>query len=370
MLQTKSLAKSFAFAIAALICGCMLQIAFAQPASDSKSPADTGATAAPAAPSTGAAAKPSRIVANVNGIAIFRSDIERDLAAASKGRKLTPEQTAQIQASLLEQQIDRAALQDFLASQKVTASKDEIDAAMAQIAKRLASQKSSLEKVIESTGAPESVFRMEIGRQLAWNKFANNQMTDKELEGFFKQYHDRFDGTQRRVSHILLRPESGTDEAAIKALVDDANKLRDDINAGKITFEAAVERYSGGPSRREKGDLGFIPPQGVMVPQFSEAAFTLQPGEISKPVVTPFGVHLIKVTDTKAGKKTWRDVAGDLRPIYAQLLMKQIIEKQREALKDKIDYADDFPHFKPGTQELATPESATPASTTSSGGSP
>jgi parvulin-like peptidyl-prolyl isomerase len=290
----------------------------------------------------------------VNGLPIFRRDIQHDLENTTKGRQLTPEQTAQLQASLLEQQIDRAVLQNFLTAQKMSASADEVESAMTQIRTRLKQQKSSFEDVLINAGQTETAFRAEVAKQLSWNKFANSQMTDKALQDFFKQFHERFDGTERRVSHILLRPSAAGDDEAVKALVAQAENLRDQIKSGAISFEAAADKYSAGPSRRNGGDLGYIPAQGVMVPQFSEAAFTMQPGEISKPVVTPFGVHLIKVTDVKPGTKTWRDVANEMKPIYSQLLLKQVLAHERETMKDKIEYADDFPHFRPGTTELAT----------------
>ncbi len=339
---------------AVLVAMLLSRATFAQ-SSDATGTAAPADTAAKSGATTDAPAKPSGIVAKVNGIPIFRRDIERDFENSTKGQKLAPEQIATLKANLLDQQVDQALLQDFLAAQKVSASKEEVESAMTQIRTRLKQQKSSLDDVLTNSGQTETAFRNQVGKQLAWNKFATSQMTDAQLQNFFKQFHERFDGTQRRVSHILLRPSGGTDPDSIKALVAQADDIRNEIKAGRISFEAAAEKYSAGPSRRQGGDLGFIPSQGVMVPQFSEAAFTLDRGEISSPVVTPFGVHLIKVTEIKPGTKTWRDVASDMKPVYAQLLLQQVLANQRKALQDKIEYTDDFPHFKPGTKELATP---------------
>jgi peptidyl-prolyl cis-trans isomerase C len=315
---------------------------------------DPKAATPPAA--TDSTPKPSSIVAKVDGLPIFRRDIERELAATTKGQQLTPETTALLQANLLQQQIDRTLLQNFLAAQKMSATSEEVESAVARIRSQLKQKKSSLDDLLTQTQQSESAFRTTVSRELAWNKFLNSQMTDQALQDFFKQYHERFDGTERRVSHILLRPGStSADEAAVKALVVQAGQIRDEIKSGSTTFEAAAEKYSAGPSRRRGGDLGFIPPQGVMVPQFSEVAFAVQPGEISDPVVTPFGVHLIKVTETKPGTKKWQDVLNVLQPTFSQLLLKQVITQQRQAMQDKIEYAEDFPHFKPGTTELANP---------------
>lgn len=87
-----------------------------------------------------------------------------------------------------------------------------------------------------------------------------------------------------RASHILVKTE------------DEANKLRDDINAGKVSFEEAARQVSLCPSGHEGGDLGFFK-KGVMVKPFEDAAFGLKEvGEISNPIETQFGWHLIQLT--------------------------------------------------------------------------
>lgn len=87
-----------------------------------------------------------------------------------------------------------------------------------------------------------------------------------------------------RASHILVKTE------------DEANKLRSDINDGKISFEEAARQISLCPSGHEGGDLGFFK-RGVMVKPFEDAAFSLKEvGEISNPVETQFGWHLIQLT--------------------------------------------------------------------------
>ena len=198
-------------------------------------------------------------------------------------------------------------------------------------------------------------------QQLAWNKVVRRLATDENLQKIFDQFHEQFDGTQRRVSHILLRPDGPADQEKIKALLDEASKLRDQITAGTVTFDAAAEKYSAGPSRHNGGDLGYIPAQGVMVEQFSQAAFATKPGEISPPVLTPFGVHLIKVTDVKPGTKTMKDAHDALLPAFAQVLQANLSKQLRDNVK--IEYSPGVPHFKPGTTELDTDSASTPATT-------
>ena len=86
-----------------------------------------------------------------------------------------------------------------------------------------------------------------------------------------------------RASHILVKSE------------DEAKNLLEEIKGGK-SFADAAKEVSLCPSGRDGGDLGFFK-KGVMVKPFEDAAFALKNiGDISEPVETQFGWHLIKLT--------------------------------------------------------------------------
>lgn len=88
-----------------------------------------------------------------------------------------------------------------------------------------------------------------------------------------------------KASHILVKTK------------EEADKIREEIIAGK-PFEEAAREYSLCPSSRDGGDLGFFG-RNMMVVEFDHAAFELKVGELSQPVNTDFGWHLILVTDKK-----------------------------------------------------------------------
>lgn len=90
---------------------------------------------------------------------------------------------------------------------------------------------------------------------------------------------------QVKASHILVSTK------------EDALQLREEILAGK-SFEEAAEDKSQCPSKQQGGDLGYFG-RGQMVPEFEHAAFILPVGEVSDPIQTQFGWHLILVTDKK-----------------------------------------------------------------------
>ncbi len=86
-----------------------------------------------------------------------------------------------------------------------------------------------------------------------------------------------------RASHVLVKTRK------------EALQIKKDIESGKITFEEAAEKYSLCPSGQKGGDLGYFN-RKQMVQQFADTAFDLKVGEISDPVGTQFGWHIIKTT--------------------------------------------------------------------------
>lgn len=98
-------------------------------------------------------------------------------------------------------------------------------------------------------------------------------------------YGEPVDTTQVAASHILVKTAA------------EAVQIKKDIDNGG-SFEYYAKLYSLCPSGRNGGALGYFGP-GQMVPEFERKAFALQVGEVSDPVHTQFGWHLIKVTDRK-----------------------------------------------------------------------
>ncbi len=92
--------------------------------------------------------------------------------------------------------------------------------------------------------------------------------------------------TEVRAEHILVETES------------QANEILQKINDGKISFEEAAKKSSKCPSGSKGGDLGYFG-RGAMVKEFEEAAFSTAKGNVSAPVKTQFGWHLIKVIDKR-----------------------------------------------------------------------
>ena len=94
--------------------------------------------------------------------------------------------------------------------------------------------------------------------------------------------------TQVRAAHILVQTK------------EEALSLKEKIENGEMKFEDAAAQFSSCPSGARGGDLGYFN-RGQMVPEFENAAFNTPAGEVSDPVKTRFGWHLIKVTRKMRG---------------------------------------------------------------------
>ena len=94
------------------------------------------------------------------------------------------------------------------------------------------------------------------------------------------------EATQVAAKHILVDTE------------EKAKELLTKIQAGEVSFEDAAKTYSKCPSGSNGGDLGFFG-RGAMVKEFEDASFILKVGEVSQPIKTQFGWHLIKVYGKK-----------------------------------------------------------------------
>jgi peptidyl-prolyl cis-trans isomerase SurA len=109
-------------------------------------------------------------------------------------------------------------------------------------------------------------------------------------------------GEKINARHILIRlSTTAGDEKATEAFV---RQLRDDVVAGKISFAEAAQKYSNDQTSNEKGgDLGWFESEQLQVPAFREAAKTLQPGEISQPLKTQYGFHLVRLDERHEARR-------------------------------------------------------------------
>ncbi|UCE65728.1 MAG: peptidylprolyl isomerase [Candidatus Zixiibacteriota bacterium] len=133
--------------------------------------------------------------------------------------------------------------------------------------------------------------------KLIQKRLAMVKVSSGEVKEFFEANRDSLPEKPAgiRLSHILIGINPG--KATLDSLYNFAALIRDKAVSGE-NFETLAKNYSDDPSSENGGDLGWFS-RGEMVSPFEDAAFALQPGEISNVVETVFGFHVIKVTGRK-----------------------------------------------------------------------
>ena len=108
---------------------------------------------------------------------------------------------------------------------------------------------------------------------------------------------------ERHARHILIRLSPDADDAATTAALEKADGVVSRLRAGEEFATLATELSDDPGSAANGGDLGFFG-RGIMAPEFENAVFELQPGELSKPVKSPFGSHVIELVEIRPEEAT------------------------------------------------------------------
>lgn len=176
-----------------------------------------------------------------------------------------------------------------------------------------------LDKTEEYKSALEQMER-DLLTQMTINKVLSDvTVTDADAETFYNEHEEEFK-TPEMVSakHILVDSE------------EKANEILAQIKAGDITFEDAARANSTCPSKDQGGDLGTFG-RGQMVPEFEDATFAMNVGDVSEPVKTQFGYHLIKL---EAKNEPTIPAYEEIADKVEKTLM---FQKQGEVYKNKLD---------------------------------
>jgi len=154
----------------------------------------------------------------------------------------------------------------------------------------------------------------------------------EKIEKYFENKKSDYEKPEQvSARHILLKVNANASAAEQKQVEKKAKKIAKEAKANADKFAELASKYSEGPTKTKGGDLGFFA-KGRMVKAFEDAAFAMKPGDVSEPVKTQFGWHIIKVEDKKAAeKKTLEDVKESI----ARVLITK--ERTKASAKAKAD---------------------------------
>jgi parvulin-like peptidyl-prolyl isomerase len=270
-----------------------------------------------------------RVAATVDGEPIYMREIERELSRVVGQRKVEPAALDALRSKTLEQLVDRRLVLKYLAEKDVGASEKEIDLEIRRIGKQLAQQEVAVADYVKRAGMSTEEFRRMLAWQIGWRRYLERFVTDQNLERYFDKHRRDFDGTQLRVAHILFQVRPRGDEQALSEAIGRAERVQREIQSGELAFADAAKQYSQAPTADSGGDIGYIARHQPMPEPFSRAAFALDKGQISPPVVSPAGVHLIQCLEIKPGEKTWQQSRIELEKAVTQYLFQWVADQQR-----------------------------------------
>ena len=305
-------------------------------------------------------------VAIVDGDPVKKSELEEAFANVLRARqipadKIPEEQRAEGYRMILDEIILDKLLVKLSAGTKVT---DEEVAAKFETIKAQFPSEEELNKQLAAAGETVEKVKKGIGERLRQEHWLDEQIkgraevTDAEAKDFYDKNQDQFKTpAQVRASHILIKvPEDAKPE------VDAEKKKAAAAIAARAKkgepFDKLAKELSEDPSAKQNsGDLDFFPAD-QMVPEFSKAAFSMKKNEISEPVRSSFGYHVIKVTDTKAAETVTLEKAKPQLVAYLQQQKKQTeVEKIFKDIRSKADVKVNLPE----APAAAVPPSPNPA---------
>ena len=152
---------------------------------------------------------------------------------------------------------------------------------------------------------------------------ASIEFNDEDLKKYYEENIERFvSNEERRSRHILIAiDEQDSEESAL----DLVTSLKNRLSAGEA-FEILAKEFSNDPGSAENGgDLGWAE-RGLFVPEFDETLFNLEINQISEPVKTQFGYHIIQLNELKTGiQQNFEEIEYDLRFEYSRLLAEETL---------------------------------------------
>ena len=243
--------------------------------------------------------------ATVNGVGISNETLERNFQEYLRERNViiaavrNPERVSSMRREVLDLLIDQELAWQAAQKAKVLATEAEVEEAVDAVRSNFRSEQ-AFETKLKIEGYTAEIYRGHMKRLVSARKYLDrvaapaSEVGEEEIHAFYTGNPDKFTlPEQVRARHILVKADPGTGEEGRRAARDKAAGILKELRAGG-DFAEFARKYSDDSTAAEGGDLGAFP-RGRMEKPFEEAAFALEAGEVSGPVETPFGVHIIQV---------------------------------------------------------------------------
>lgn len=285
----------------------------------------------------------SEIIAKVNNKEIYRQEL-KNISEGYKKQTNKEEITEEDKKYLLERIIQNYLLIEEAEEQDIKVPEQMLENNLQQYYQAYKGEE-NFKNMLKTNNISFDVFKKklesDLKAQLIINLEVENNVniSDDEMKKYFENNKEKMK-TQESVkaSHILVSTKE-MDENEAKEKIE---KISEEVT--KDNFDELAKKYSDCPSKENGGDLGFFS-KGKMDPVFENAAFDLDIDEISSPVKTNFGYHIIYKKDHNAEKDLqFEDVKDHIKSTITKEKSNKIIGKFIEKLKNKynVEYLQEF----------------------------
>ena len=287
------------------------------------------------------------IAAVVGNQIILKSEIETNYqelkASSALGENVTKE-------NILRLLIEEKLITEKAERDDITASDGEIEMQLERVMQNIIAQFPTyqdfltvLQKEGLSVDELKERYRDQIAKQVVRDKllqqevFSKIDVSEYEKRQYFETHLDSFPDRPKmvKIAEISIKPAMGSEslDEALKKI----ENIQDELNKG-ADFETLAQTYSDCTSAAQGGDLGYFS-RGQMVPEFEEAAFALEIGEVGEPVLTEFGYHLIRVDDKRDGEIKARHILVEASISDSDKdMITQLVDEVYQKLQNGADF--------------------------------
>lgn len=305
------------------------------------------------APAASGVIKMDRIIAIVDQNVITEQELADRIRSVSaqlekQGTELPPQEILEKQ--ILERLISDSLQLQLAAQTGIKIDDTQLDKTIERIAEQNKLTVDEFKDVLQKDGMSYRKFREDIRNEITIARLKERDVdnkinvTDGEVDNFLTtQANRKDDQDEMEISHILIRtPEDSTPEdlQKAKAKMDDALKKL----AGGASFEQVSASFSDAPNALEGGSLGWKS-SSQMPALFLEQLQTLQIGEVSKPIRSPNGFHLIKLTNRRGGNSPLVIDQTHARHILIKLtevVSEKEAKQKMDGIKERLDNGTKF----------------------------